>query len=142
MSKNKPVSFESKPVGSNDFFNIPLIGLVQANKDENNSGKYELHELVSNYPEHKKNGITLQALDNAMSEVGINKGDFINIDQNIKLKNGDIIVFQLNEKIFIRIYYIERNLIRLETSKNFNYPLVIDPKIPSKPSAGPYTIKK
>ena len=114
----------------NNFFNIPLIGLVQVKESKNNPANYDLSELINNFPDQNSNQITLQVLDNAMSKAGIIKGDFINIDKSKKVKDGDIIVIKLDKKIYIRKYFSERNLVRLETSEEYHSPLVIDPKTP------------
>ena len=130
MSKNKSILSKNNIIESSDVFNIPLIGLVQAKDDADYPGDYYLGELVSNFPDHSNIQVTLQALDNAMSQSGILKGDFINIDKDVKLKDNDIVVVKLGERIYIRKYFSERSLIRLETSNEISSPLVIDPKTP------------
>jgi repressor LexA len=126
----KTTNNENSSPGNTDFFNIPLIGLVQAKNVSDNARNYDLSELVSNYPESDNKRITLKALDNAMRKAGIHEGDYINVDKNSKLKDGDIVVVKLGERIYIRKYYSERNFIRLETSENISSPLVIDRKTP------------
>jgi SOS-response transcriptional repressor LexA len=113
-----------------DFYNIPLIGLVRVKDHEDKTVKFNLTELISNYPGKNNNQLTLQVLDNAMMNDSIIKGDFINIALDLKLKDGDIVVVALGERIYIRRYYTEKHLIRLETSDEYHSPLVIDPKTP------------
>ena len=120
----------SNKTPTNDFFNIPLIGLVKISNAENHHGYYNLSELVNNFPNQDNIQITMQVLDNAMSKSGIIKGDFINIRKTKKINNADIVVIKLGNKIFIRKYYLQKNFIRLETSEEHHSPLVIDPKTP------------
>jgi SOS-response transcriptional repressor LexA len=114
----------------NDFYQIPLIGLVQIKDNENNIKNYDLAELINNYPGKNNNRITLQVLDNAMIHAGIIQGDFVNIAINDKVKDGDIVVIALGVRIYIRRYYAEKYLIRLETEDKYHSPIVIDPKTP------------
>ena len=114
----------------NDFYKIPLIGLVQI-KDQDGQGKnYDLTELINNYPGKNNNQITLQVLDNAMINNGIIQGDFINIAIHDKIKNGDIVVIALGKKNYIRKYYRDKQLIRLETADEHHSPIIVDPKTP------------
>ena len=129
-NKSKSTYVKDNKHISNDFFNIPLIGVVQRTDHDTHSGDYDLGELISNFPSKNNKHITLQVLDNAMIKAGIIKGDFINIDINAKLKNGDLVVIQLGERTYIRKYYSEENLIRLETADQYHTPIVIDPKTP------------
>jgi SOS-response transcriptional repressor LexA len=115
----------SQPVTS-DFFDIPLIGMVS----NSTSGDYHLSDLVSNFRHANQEFITLEVLDNAMRKAGILKGDFLTVDLNSRPCNGDITVVKLGERFYIRKFYQQNNLIRLETADDYPNSLVIESKTP------------
>ena len=129
---NKIISnpFERSQPITRDFFNIPLLGMVRSNITSYSSGDYNLSELVSNFQNTDQDSITLEVLDDAMYKVGILKGDYLTIDTRSKLQNNDIIVVKLGERFFIRRFFQQDHLIRLETADEYPSSLVIEDNTP------------
>jgi SOS-response transcriptional repressor LexA len=128
--KIEPNLFERSQPITRDFFNIPLLGMVRSSLPSHPSGDYNLSELVSNFKSIDQNSITLEVLDDAMYKAGIFKGDYLTIDLRSKPYNGDIIVVKLGERFFIRRFYLQNNLIRLETADDYLSSLVIEDNTP------------
>lgn len=119
----------SQPI-TRDFFNIPLLGMVRSNIPPYSSGDYSLSELVSNFQNTDQDSITLEVLDDAMYKAGILKGDYLTINTRSKAQNNDIIVVKLGERFFIRRFFLQDNLIRLETADEYPSSLVIEDNTP------------
>ena len=119
----------SQPV-TRDFFNIPLLGLVRASMSSHSNEDYNLSELVSNFQNTDQYSITLEVLDDAMHKAGIFKGDYLTIDLKSQPLDGDIIVVKLGERFFIRRFYLQQHLIRLETADEYPSSLVIEDNTP------------
>ena len=133
MSKSEHLKtnpFERSQLITRDFFDIPLLGQVRSVSLSHSSGDYHLSELVSNFQNTDRDFITIEVLDNAMSKTGILRGDFLTIDLKSKPKNNDIIVVKLGERFFIRRFYLQNRLIRLETADRYPSSFVIEEKTP------------
>jgi SOS-response transcriptional repressor LexA len=133
MKKEDPTAtnqFERSQPINKEFFDVPLLGIVVPDDPDFTSGKYELTELVNNYQNQKLNTFNFSILDDAMKHCGILKGDLLTVDFNISLKDEDIAVFKIGEKILVRKYFHQNNLIRLETADDYPSHLVIEPNTP------------
>jgi SOS-response transcriptional repressor LexA len=126
--KLKQNPFERSQTLTQDFFDVPLLGMVHASLSL--SGEYNLNELVTNFQNIDQNSITLEVLDNAMRKAGILKGDYLTIDLQDKPKDNDIVVIKLGERFYVRRFYREDHLIRLETSDHYPSSIVIEEKTP------------
>jgi len=126
----KPTIFERTQPLNKEFFDVPLLGIVVPDDPDFTSGKYELNELVNNYQNKNVNTFNFSILDNAMKHCGILKGDLLTIDFNIPLKDDDIAVVKIGEKILVRKYFHQNNLIRLETADDYPSHLVVEPNTP------------
>jgi len=130
IDKINPNPFERSQPITRDFFNIPLLGMVRSNLSCHSSGDYNLSELVSNFQNTDQDAITLEVLDDAMHKAGILKGDYLTIDTRSKPRNDDIIVVKLGERFFIRRFFLQDHLIRLETADEYPSSLVIEDNTP------------
>ena len=133
MSKKVKVEknlFERAQPINNDFFNVPLLGIVRAGFPETSSGDYDLSDLISNFQNLDKQSITLEIMDNAMFKAGILQGDFLTVNLNSKPKNGDIVVVKLGERIFARKFYYHEDRFRLETADEYPTSLVVEANTP------------
>lgn len=119
----------TQPINS-EFFNVPLLGLVIPDDPEYSNGKYDLNELVSNYKKKDIHTFNLSILDNAMKNCGILKGDLLSVNLNSTINNEDIIVVKIGERILVRKYFKNNNLIRLETADDYPSDLIIEPNTP------------
>ena len=133
MKKKDPTStnqFERTQPINKEFFDVPLLGMVIPDDPDFTSGKYELNELVNNYQNKNVNTFNFSILDDAMKNCGILKGDLLSVDFNIPLKDDDIAVFKIGEKILVRKFFRQSNLIRLETADDYPSHLVVEPNTP------------
>jgi len=115
---------------SHEFYNIPLLGQVHVESSFDASGNYSIGELINNIKKDDARTVSLRAMDDGLSSVGVLKGDFLTVTLNIPLQNNDIVVVRLGSRIYIRKIYFERNLIRLDTAAPKLSPLIVDPKTP------------
>jgi SOS-response transcriptional repressor LexA len=133
MKKEDPTAtnkFERSQPINKEFFEVPVLGSVIPDDPDFTTGKYELNELVNNYQKQGFNSFNFSILDDAMKNCGILKGDLLTVDFNIPLKDEDIAVFKIGEKILVRKYYRKNNLIRLETADDYPSHLVVEPNTP------------
>ncbi|TFH01870.1 MAG: hypothetical protein E4H13_03695 [Calditrichales bacterium] len=119
----------SQPV-TQDFLDIPLIGMVRASIPLSASGDYNLNELIGNFQNANHHSLTLEVLDNAMYRSGIIKGDYLTVGLDTRPKDGDIVVVKLGERFYIRRFFRKDHLIRLETSDDYPSSLVIEKNTP------------
>jgi SOS-response transcriptional repressor LexA len=128
--KIKQNPFERSQPVTQDFFNIPLLGMVRPSMSPLSTEDYNLSELVSNFQNTDQYSITLEVLDDAMYKAGIIKGDYLTIDLQSRLLDGDIIVVKLGERFFIRRFYLQQHFVRLETADEYPSSLVIEDNTP------------
>ena len=126
----KPNIFERTQPLNKEFFDVPLLGIVVPDDPDFTSGKYELTELVNNYQNQKANTFNFSILDDAMKNCGILRGDLLTVGFNITLKDDDIAVFKIGEKILVRKYFRKNDLIRLETADDYPSHLIVEPNTP------------
>ncbi len=129
-SSDKKDPFDRSQPLTRDFFNIPLIGEVRPNDGESVSGDYNLGELVANFPGQSSENVTLQVMDNALCHAGILKNDFLTVRVNATLKSGDFAVVKLGERIFVRKYYRQNGLVRLETADDYPSSVIVETNTP------------
>lgn len=122
--------FERSQQVTQDFFDIPLLGMVQVNLPSSSTGDYNLSELVSNFQSQNRSSVTLEVLDDAMYKAGIIKGDYLTIDLLVRPLNGDIVVVKLGERFYIRRFHRKDQFIRLETADDYPSSLVIESNTP------------
>lgn len=128
--KIKKSLFERSQPLTQDFFDIPLLGMVRLDSDFYPAGNYTLDEVITNFKNTDQHTVTLEVLDNAMIQAGIAKGDYLTIDLHSKPHDGNIVVFKLGERFYIRRYFNQHPLIRLETGDDYSSSLVIDTNTP------------
>jgi SOS-response transcriptional repressor LexA len=128
--KLKVSPFERSQPLDQDFFDIPLLGMVRADTSALDSGDYNLSELVANFKNTRQQSVTLEVLDNAMYKSGIFKGDYLTIDLQSKIQDGDIIVVKLGERFYIRRFHRHQHRILLETADDYPSSLVVEENTP------------
>jgi SOS-response transcriptional repressor LexA len=122
--------FERSQPLTQDFFDIPLLGMVRLDSDSYPTGNYSLDELITNFKKTAQHTVTLEVLDNAMIQAGIAKGDYLTIDLRTKPLDGNIVVFKLGERFYIRRFFHQHPFIRLETDSDYSSSLIIDTNTP------------
>jgi SOS-response transcriptional repressor LexA len=121
-----------KPTGNlhSEFYTIPLLGEVRLVFSDESYRPHSIGEIINNYRRTDSRTITMRALDDGLSREGILNGDFLTIDLRISPDDGDIVVVKIGYRIYVRKFFRERDLIRLETSSATPSPLIVDPRIP------------
>jgi SOS-response transcriptional repressor LexA len=122
--------FERTPTIENEYFDIPLIGVLQPVSSDHTQGDYPLADLVTNRFIDGNNQVTLQVTDNAMINAGIIKDDYLTIEITPILKNSEIAAIKLGERFYIRRFFREGTHIRLETAEAYPSIQVIETKTP------------
>jgi len=122
--------FEKTSEIEDEYFDIPLIGLLQPVSSDYTKGDYPLADLVTNRFIGDNNQVTLQVTDNAMINAGITKDDYLTIEVTPLLKDGDIAAIKLGERFYIRRFFREGARIRLETADAYPSMQVIETKTP------------
>lgn len=122
--------FERTQPLTSDFFDIPLLGMVRAGIPGSTTGNYEIKDLIVNLHSDNSRAVTLEVLDDAMSMAGILRGDFLTVNPDRRPRDGDIIVVKLGERFYIRRFFKEGKLVRLETASSIPATLIVDPGTP------------
>jgi SOS-response transcriptional repressor LexA len=125
LNNNRPVD-ESH----SEFYTIPLLGEVRLVFSDESQRQRSIGEIINNYRRNESRTITMRALDDGLSKAGILTGDFLTIDLHETPHDGDIVVVKIGYRIYVRKFYRERNLIRLESASVTPSPLIVDPRIP------------
>lgn len=120
---------DSNP-GEREFYDIPLLGEVRFESTPEYGGDYNLGELLNNFRKNATHTVTMQAMDNGLASKGILSGDYLTIDLNAPLHNGNICAVQLGYKTYIRKIFFEKKFIRFEAGTPDASPLIIDPQTP------------
>ena len=122
--------FERTPRVENEYFDIPLIGLLQPVNIDSPQGNYPLADIIANRFTCDDNQVTLQVTDDAMINAGILKEDYLTIEITPFLKNGDIAAIKLGERFYIRRFFKQGTHIRIETADAYPSIQVIETKTP------------
>lgn len=113
-----------------EFYNIPLLGEVRPVFSDDSRKHHSIAEIINNYRQTDSRTITMRAMDDGLSNAGILQGDFLTIDLNRPPHDGDIVVVKIGYRIYVRKFFHERGLVRLETAAAIPSPLIVDPRIP------------
>jgi repressor LexA len=106
---------------SKDFVKIPRLGVVAAGQpsiaEENWDGFVTLHRSML-----KKSGdyFALTVRGDSMDGAGIMDGDTAIVEKRETLRNGEIAVVQLEDKVTLKRFFWENNQVRLQP-ENPNY---------------------
>ncbi len=130
MKHNRPNIISSSKTLDKEFYNIPLFGEVRIEHDGHFQGDYDLGEIITNSRKNEQESLNVRAADNGLSGAGIFKNDFLTVQLNIGLSDGDIAVVKLGPKIYIRKIFFEKKHIRLETDSGTPSPFIIDRETP------------
>jgi repressor LexA len=105
-----------------EFFKVPLLGTVPAGLPsiaaENQDGHLTVHRSML-----KKSGtyFALAVRGDSMKGAGILEGDTAIVEQRTDLRNGDIAVVQVDDKVTLKRFYAEKDRVRLQP-ENPEYP--------------------
>lgn len=116
-----------------EFYNIPLFGEVRIDHTDDffqSNGNYDLGEIITNSRKQSRRTLNVRAADNGLTGAGIFKGDFLTVQLDRALIDGDIAVVRLGHKIYIRKIFFDKKHIRLETDESNPTPLIIERETP------------
>jgi SOS-response transcriptional repressor LexA len=113
-----------------EFSNIPLIGMLNLT-DADADPEYQIGDSIRNFQTAGKEFVTLVINDNSMRQAGIIKGDYLTVNLNSNVQDGDLTVVRLGERLYVRQFFRQSStLIRLQTCDEFPAVLVIETKTP------------
>lgn len=113
-----------------EFYNIPLLGEVRLVFSDESHKPLSIGEIINNFRQTDSRTITMRAMDDGLSKAGILNGDYLTIDLRDTPYDNDIVVVKIGYRIYVRKFFRERQLIRLETAASTPSPLIVDPRIP------------
>jgi repressor LexA len=105
-----------------DFIKIPRLGIVAAGQpsiaEEHWDGFITLHHSML-----KKAGdyFALTVRGDSMDGAGIMDGDTAIVEKRTSLRNGEIAVIRLDDRVTLKRFFLENNQVRLQP-ENPNYP--------------------
>ena len=112
-----------------EFYDIPLLGEV---KIEQNSwtGRFSIGDIINNFRLNNTQTFSIRVMDDGMESSWIFRGDYLTVLLHDKIKDGEIAVVRLNDKIYVRRLYYVNDFIRLETSGENPNPIIVESSMP------------
>ena len=87
--------------------------------------------IINNFKKNNTETFSIQVIDKGMELAGIYLDDFLTVILNSEVKNGEIAVVRLSDKIYVRRLFYVDGYIRLETSLDGQNPLIIESTTPN-----------
>lgn len=115
-------------IASEEFFKLPRAEFIVENIKDLAAG--EIGKLVVNKRIELADRFCIEVTDNRMSAAGMRQGDHVIVERTPGYHDGDIVVVQLGERVFIRRYYRASRRIRLESQTPERQSMIIDAKTP------------
>jgi len=108
---------------------IPIVGKVSAGEpilaEENIEGTITVDKTIAG----TRNGIfALRVKGDSMTDAGIKNGDFIIIQPQPDVNQGEIAVVLIDNETTVKKFYIDGDKIRLQPENESMQPMIIDPK--------------
>jgi SOS-response transcriptional repressor LexA len=126
-SKNTYV--QTQPL-TTEFSNVPLIGILHLAEADSNPD-YQIGDSIRNFQTAGREFVTLVISDNSMRQAGIIKGDYLTVNLNASVQDGDLAVVRLGARLYVRQFFRpSATLIRLQTCDEYPSVLVIETKTP------------
>ena len=120
---------EVNNISTNDKLEIPIVGRVSAGPpilaQENIEGTLTVDKSLVKQPE----GVfALHVKGNSMIDADIRDGDFVIIQQQPQVNQGEIAVVLIDDEATVKRVYREKDTIRLQPENESMPPIIIDPK--------------
>ena len=114
---------------NNIVVEIPIVGRVSAGTpilaEENIEGTLTIDKSLVG----RTNGVfALRVKGNSMTDANIKDGDFIVIQSQSQVEQGDIAVVLIDNEATVKKFYQEGDKIRLQPENESMAPMIIDPK--------------
>ena len=109
------VSFEKTAHTNKDLISVPLLGVIAAGNpsitEENYDGFITLHNSIL---KKHKTYFALKVRGDSMNHAGILDGDTAIVEKEAPVKNGEIAVVLIEDKVTLKRFYKENSQIRLQ----------------------------
>ncbi len=115
-------------VTSEEFLRLPRLEYLLENAETHL--KKGVENMVMNLSFDSVNRFSMAVPDNRMSDAGLRKGDHVIVEKRRSYLEGDVLVVQLGERIFIRRYFRSANRIRLECNTPDRQSMILDKNTP------------
>lgn len=114
---------------ANDRVEIPIIGRVSAGSPILAEEYIEGTLTVDKSMVRQAEGVfALRIKGNSMVDAGIKDGDFVIIQQQPQVNQGEIAVVLIDNEATVKRVYREKDTIRLQPENESMPPIIIDPK--------------
>ena len=115
-------------ISHEEFFSLPRIEFIIDRLDKAELANFD--KMVINEKLEISDRFSMEIPDNRMADAGICKGDYAIVQRKHKYSDGDIIVANLGERVFIRRYFRSKNRIRLECNTPDRQSMILDQNTP------------
>lgn len=117
------------PNSANDRVEIPIIGRVSAGSPILTEEYIEGTLTVDKSMVRQTEGVfALRIKGNSMVDAGIKDGDFVIIQQQPQVNQGEIAVVLIDNEATVKRVYINKDIIKLQPENKSMPPIIIDPK--------------
>lgn len=114
---------------ANDRVEIPIIGRVSAGSPILAEEYIEGTLTVDKSMVRQTEGVfALRIKGNSMVDAGIKDGDFVIIQQQPQVNQGEIALVLIDNEATIKRVYINKNIIKLQPENESMPPIIVDPK--------------
>ena len=114
---------------ANDRVEIPIIGRVSAGSPILAEEYIEGTLTVDKSMVRQTEGVfALRIKGNSMVDAGIKDGDFVIIQQQPQVNQGEIAVVLIDNEATVKRVYINKDIIKLQPENESTPPIIVDPK--------------
>ncbi|MCM8809220.1 MAG: transcriptional repressor LexA [Candidatus Omnitrophica bacterium] len=106
------------------FLNIPIIGTIPAGVPKIEEENFEGFISVNKDFLGKGQFFSLTVKGDSMKQAGIFDGDYVIVEKNLEIKNGDIVVCFYDGEYTVKYFYKKKNFIELKPA-NPSYKSII-----------------
>lgn len=119
---------ELNNISTNDKVEIPIVGKVAAGEtilaQENIEGTLTVDKSLVKQPE----GVfALHVKGNSMIDADIRDGDFVIIQQQSQVNQGEVAIVLIDDEATVKKFYKEGNKIKLQPENESMQPIIVDP---------------
>jgi len=117
------------PTSANDRVEIPIVSRVSAGSPILAEEYIEGTLTVDKSMVRQIDGVfALRIKGNSMVDAGIKDGDFVIIQQQPQVNQGEIAVVLIDNEATVKRVYREKDIIRLQPENESMPPIIVDPK--------------
>lgn len=110
-----------------ELISIPIVRkIIDGDSIFKNENIEDTIQLPLDYIKRSKDIFMFKVFDNSMVNINIQKNDSIIVGRNGVVKNGDIVVAEINDHITIKRFFKEKNCVRLQPENDKVAPIIVD----------------